>query len=156
MSTQPTQAQQAEIILLTRVSRPAFIEKLAAESGYTVADAAEAQRMFDLGDVVVPAVSHYLNKVAASGHMAAASVAKEAADAAFAACGISTVQAVPESTAGSYLSDEQIKSAAAALLVERAKAADLMSGCGVPAGSSQAEDEEEEKKKQQAGNPVVA
>jgi hypothetical protein len=152
--------EAAEARLIEKVAYPAFFEKLAS-AGYDVADPEAVRAMAGLSDVVSPAVALVVDGYlkAASGGRAAA--VKLAADSALAIAGLDTP--VPtETPSATFLTDPDVKSAAAVLVAELLKAANIESimGGAAPRKMEASEEEDEEegkpKKKVVGENPPEA
>ncbi len=135
--------------LIREVAFPAFFEKLASVAGISPPDAASAQRLVDIGDVVTPAVGLFVEKQARAGATGVASAIKEAADAMF---GLLDVPQQPLSSPGMYLDIPGVRDAALVLADQAQKQAkQAMEGCAPGANPNLAppfkkkdEDEEEE------------
>lgn len=146
-----------EAMLYAEVSIPAFFEKLA---GAHVAppDADSAQRLLNLGDIVVPAVHLFIEKQASREQQTTAHSIKSAVDAAFAVAGLTARPPQPATNAVDFLRIPKIAAAAAAYRAELLKGAN--EGCGpampgTPIARGE-EEEEEEKKKRELAAAVVA
>ena len=113
-TTQPQPADAANLHLLREVSVPAFMAKVAAETGYTPTDATEGDRVLSLGDMVDAAVTLYQQKVAAAYAGGTAAAVKAAVDAGFtAACGPTPSAAPP---AADFLAVSGVRDAALSIL----------------------------------------
>jgi hypothetical protein len=113
----PTQSAEADALLKSEVSIPAFFAKVAADTGISPPGGDAANRLLTVGDLVVAASDMCVAKWAAEGHLDSADPVKSATDVAFAAAGLTKPAAA---AAPDYAEAPGVKAAAELLAAARA------------------------------------
>lgn len=120
-NVQPPVDPTAVTHLLREVSVPAFMAKVAADTGHSPADDAEGDRLLSLGDMVCGAVDSFLQKRAAAAAGTRVEAVKSAVDDGFAAVfGRTSPSTAP--AADSFLAAPGVRDAAASILGRTAPA----------------------------------
>jgi len=147
--TQPKPAPEtvkADTTLVQKVAYPAFFAKIASV-GITPANEKVAAELIALSDVVTPAVHRAVNRILGEQESAQFDAVKSAADAARLAAGIPVTVPTTETNAVDFLIDPDVKQAAAVMVAEQIKQANLANLITTPTAAPGTEEDEEEKKK---------
>ena len=150
--------------LLATVTYPAFIEKVAADTGISQIDHATADTLLGLSNTIVPAVAIFLEKRANAETYAASDVIKEAAHTAFSFAGLLSDDSAKSQSSvistNDYMNVPGVKEAAAALLIQSqapsrpTEPEKKGNFAGVPMTPPKPEEEEEEEEEHRKNGPV--
>lgn len=148
-NAQPVQsADDAELLMMQRVTLPSFFAKLATDGNYTPPDDAASRQMLGLSDMVKRAVYDYMAKVERYTQSSTHDAVKFAADVAFELAEVSAPRPTP-AYATSFGADDAIKAAADLLVRSNLQKAGLF-------GMGESDEEAEKKKKEEEEAAMAA